>query len=94
MTQPSEPQTDPIEELIDFLTPAAVGILRRLDADEFTTIDFIEVLKTIRRRMPPMKKRSGAGVRASGMPDGGPRSGDPAHPASFGPGRLGGVRAR
>jgi len=39
-------QTDPIEELIDYLTPAVVGILRRLDADEFTTIDFIDVLKT------------------------------------------------
>ena len=46
MTHPPEPQGDPIEELIDFLTPAAVAILRRLEADEFTTIDFIEVLKT------------------------------------------------
>jgi len=43
---PTESQADPIEELIDFLTPAAEAILRRLDADEFTTIDFIEVLKT------------------------------------------------
>jgi hypothetical protein len=45
-TQSTEPQPDPIEELIDFLTPAVTGILQRLDADEFTTIDFIDVLKT------------------------------------------------
>jgi hypothetical protein len=43
---PPQPQSDPIEELIDFLTPAVTDILRRLEADEFTTIDFIEVLKT------------------------------------------------
>ena len=46
MTEPPATQSDPIEELIDYLTPAATDILRRLDADEFTTIDFIEVLKT------------------------------------------------
>ncbi len=45
-TRPPEAQPDPIEELIDFLSPAVIDILRRLDADEFTTIDFIEVLKT------------------------------------------------
>ena len=41
-----EPQPDPIEELIDFLTPAVTDILRRIDADEFTTIDFIDVLNS------------------------------------------------
>lgn len=46
MTDRSEPQADPIEELIEFFTPAVVAILRRLEADEFTTVDFIEVLKT------------------------------------------------
>lgn len=45
-TRPPEPQPDPIEELIDFLTPAVTDILRRLEADEFTTVDFIEVLRT------------------------------------------------
>lgn len=46
MTQPPAPQSDPIEELIDFLTPAVTDILRRLEADEFTTVDFIDVLMT------------------------------------------------
>ena len=45
-TAPPDAQPDPIEELIDFLTPAVTDILRRLEAEEFTTIDFIEVLKT------------------------------------------------
>ena len=45
-TTPPEAQPDPIEELIDFLTPAVTDILRRLEAEEFTTIDFIEVLKS------------------------------------------------
>lgn len=46
MTDRSEPQADPIEELIEFFTPAVVAILRRLEAEEFTTIDFIDVLNT------------------------------------------------
>ncbi len=45
-TMPPEAPPDPIEELIDFLTPAVTDILLRLEADEFTTIDFIEVLKS------------------------------------------------
>lgn len=40
------PQSDPIEELIEFLSPVIVGILQRLDAEEFTTIQFIEVMRS------------------------------------------------
>ena len=43
---PSRASTDPVEALIAFLTPAVEGILRRVDAEEFTTVDFIEVLQT------------------------------------------------
>ena len=37
---------DPVEALIEFLTPAVIGILRRIDAEEFTTPQFIEVMRT------------------------------------------------
>ncbi len=37
---------DPIEELIAFLGPAVTDILRRIDADEFTTTQLIEVMQT------------------------------------------------
>lgn len=37
---------DLVDELIDFLTPAAIGILERIVAEEFTTVQFIEILRT------------------------------------------------
>ena len=37
---------DLVDELIELLTPAAVDILERIDADQFTTVQFIEVLQT------------------------------------------------
>lgn len=37
---------DPIEELITFLSPAVIDILRRIEADEFTTTQLIEVMQT------------------------------------------------
>ena len=37
---------DLVEELIDFLTPPLFDVLERIDADEFTTTQFIEVLQT------------------------------------------------
>ena len=39
-------QPDLVDELIDFLSPSVVDVLRRIDADEFTTVQFIEVLQT------------------------------------------------
>jgi len=37
---------DVVEDIIDFLTPVVTDILERVDADEFTTVQFIEVLQT------------------------------------------------
>lgn len=37
---------DGVDALIDFLTPAVYDILARIDADEFTTAQFIEVLQS------------------------------------------------
>lgn len=39
-------QPDLVDELIDLMTPAVFDILLRVDADEFTTTQFIEVLQT------------------------------------------------
>ena len=39
-------EPDRVEELIAFLTPAVVDVLRRVDATEFTTVQFIDVLQT------------------------------------------------
>ncbi|MGH2560768.1 MAG: hypothetical protein ACRDJH_17020 [Thermomicrobiales bacterium] len=35
-----------VDELIRFMTPAILDVLRRVDAEEFTTVQFIEVLQT------------------------------------------------
>lgn len=35
---------DRVDALIDFLTPAVEDVLRRLEGDEFTTVEFVEVL--------------------------------------------------
>ncbi len=37
---------DRVDALIDFMTPVVSGILERLDGDEFTTVEFIEVLRS------------------------------------------------
>ena len=37
---------DRVDALIDFLSPVVAGILRRLEGDEFTTVEFIEVMLT------------------------------------------------
>jgi hypothetical protein len=39
-------QPDLVDQLIDFLAPAVTDILERIDADEFTTVQFIEVMQT------------------------------------------------
>jgi len=39
-------QPDLVDELIEYLTPAVVDILERVDAEEFTTTQFIDVLQT------------------------------------------------
>jgi hypothetical protein len=37
---------DLVEELVEFLTPSLFDVLARIDAEEFTTVQFIEVLQT------------------------------------------------
>ncbi len=37
---------DLIDELIDFMSPSLIDVLERIDADEFSTVQFIEVLQT------------------------------------------------
>jgi hypothetical protein len=47
-TSPGSPaEADPVEGLVEFLTPVVAGILRRIDpeVEEFTTVEFIEVLQ-------------------------------------------------
>ena len=39
-------RADRVEALIDFMTPVVTDILRRLEGDEFTTVEFIEVMQT------------------------------------------------
>jgi hypothetical protein len=37
---------DLVDELMDFLSPAVFDILERIDADEFTTVQFIDLLRS------------------------------------------------
>ena len=37
---------DLVDELVQFLLPPMIDVLERIDADEFTTVQFIEVLQT------------------------------------------------
>ncbi|MDQ3044157.1 MAG: hypothetical protein M3R06_03260 [Chloroflexota bacterium] len=46
MDQVQSRTDDPVEALIEFLTPAVIDILRRIDAEEFTTPQFIEVMQS------------------------------------------------
>jgi hypothetical protein len=43
---PESGRPDQIEELVQFLRPALFDVLDRLDAEEFTTAQFIEVMQT------------------------------------------------
>ncbi len=40
------PEPDRVEQLIAYMTPAVFDVLRRVDATEFTTVQFIDVLQT------------------------------------------------
>jgi hypothetical protein len=47
--QPREPaldRPDRVDAIIEFLTPAIDDVLRRLEGDEFTTTEFIELLQS------------------------------------------------
>ena len=37
---------DLVDELMDFLAPTVTGILKRIDGDEFTTVQFIDLMQT------------------------------------------------
>lgn len=39
-------QPDLVDQLIDFMTPAVTSILARIDAEEFSTVQFIEAMLT------------------------------------------------
>lgn len=39
-------QPDLVDQLIDMMAPSVHSVLERIDADEFTTVQFIEVLLT------------------------------------------------
>jgi hypothetical protein len=39
-------QPDLVDQLIDFLAPTVHDILERIDGEEFTTVQFIELLQT------------------------------------------------
>jgi hypothetical protein len=39
-------QPDLVDQLIDFLAPTVHDVLERIDGDEFTTVQFIELLQT------------------------------------------------
>ena len=40
------PEPDRVEQLIAFMTPVVIDVLRRVNAAEFTTVQFIDVLQT------------------------------------------------
>jgi hypothetical protein len=44
--EPALDRPDRVDAIIDFLAPTLEDILRRLDGDEFTTTEFIEILKS------------------------------------------------
>lgn len=44
--EPALDRPDRVDAIIDFLTPTIMEILSRLEGDEFTTIDFIEILRS------------------------------------------------
>lgn len=48
-TPPREPaldRPDRVDAIVDFLTPTITDLLERLEGDEFTTTEFIEVLRS------------------------------------------------
>ena len=49
--QPTVPDTpagraDRIEEIVEFVAPVVTDVLRRLEGDEFSTVEFIEVMRS------------------------------------------------
>lgn len=38
-------QPDKVDELVEFILPVVIDILGRIDADEFTTVQFIDVMQ-------------------------------------------------
>lgn len=46
MRNKHEESSDKIDELIEFISPVVRSILERVDAEEFTTTQFIEVMLT------------------------------------------------
>jgi hypothetical protein len=45
-TGPGLGQPDGVDALVHFLTPTVIGILKRIEAEEFTTPEFIEAMLT------------------------------------------------
>lgn len=43
-TPTHHPSGDPLDEVIDFLEPFVTPIIERIDADEFTTVEFVAAL--------------------------------------------------
>jgi hypothetical protein len=39
------PSSDPVDELMDFLEPYIAPIVRRINVDEFTTVEFISAMQ-------------------------------------------------
>jgi hypothetical protein len=45
-TPTHHPIGDPLEDVTAFLTPTVIDIVERIDVEEFTTVEFIDVLQT------------------------------------------------
>lgn len=50
---------DPVDEMIEFLRPFIRPLIERINVDEFTTVEFIEVMQ----QDPPTKEAYDAAVR-------------------------------
>src|SRR5919198_2503925 len=46
LREPNLDRPDRVDAIVDFLAPTIEGILARLEGDEFTTVEFIELLQT------------------------------------------------
>lgn len=46
MSTDSPLSPDPVEDLIEFLSPYVESVVDRLNVDEFTTVEFIDVMQT------------------------------------------------
>jgi hypothetical protein len=45
MSTPDRIGRDPVEEIIEYLAPRITPIIERINVDQFTTVEFIEVLQ-------------------------------------------------